>query len=82
MLEEWKQSISKSFHASEEQIIAIFKMYLFYYFMCMLYLHVYTMCMQYLWRPEEGIQSPGSEIIDSFELPCGIWNLNSGPLQE
>lgn len=33
-------------------------------------------------RPGEGIRSPGARVTDSSELPCGFWELNSGPLQE
>ena len=29
--------------------------------------------------PEKGIESP---FIDDFKLPCGCWDLNSGPLEE
>ena len=30
----------------------------------------------------EGIRSPGTGIIDSYELPCGCWELKLGPLEE
>ena len=30
----------------------------------------------------EGARSPGTGVTDSGELPCGCWELNSGPLQE
>ena len=29
-----------------------------------------------------GVRSPGTEVTDSCELPCGCWELNSGPLEE
>ena len=29
-----------------------------------------------------GVRSPGTGIKDSCELPCGYWELNSGPLEE
>lgn len=41
-----------------------------------------TMYMQYLWRPEEPVGFPGTEVRGSCELLCGCWELNSGPLQE
>jgi hypothetical protein len=30
----------------------------------------------------EGARSPGTEVTDSCELPCGCWELNLGPLEE
>lgn len=30
----------------------------------------------------EGTESPKTEISDSDELPCGVWELSLGPLQE
>jgi hypothetical protein len=36
----------------------------------------------YLWRPEEGVESSGAEVMDGFELPCRSWELNLGPLEE
>ena len=32
--------------------------------------------------PEEGVGFPGIGNRDGCELPCGCWELNSGPLQE
>lgn len=46
------------------------------------YIHIYTICMQCLWRPEEGIGLPGSEVTNSREPPCGFWGSKPGPLQE
>jgi len=31
---------------------------------------------------KEMTRSPGTGVTDSCELPCGCWELNSGPLQE
>lgn len=31
-------------------------------------------------RPEEGSASPGTEVADGCEQPCGCWKLNVGPL--
>ena len=44
-------------------------------------------CMRTAWvlssqRPEEGIRSSGTDITDSYEMPCGCWEPNPGPLQE
>jgi hypothetical protein len=33
-----------------------------------------------LWGAEEGIRS--TAVLDGCELPCGLWELNLGPLQE
>ena len=30
----------------------------------------------------EGVRSPGTGVTDSFELLCGCWKLNSGPLEK
>jgi E3 ubiquitin-protein ligase NEDD4 len=46
---------------------------------CMSVHHMHTWC---LWRPEEGVGSPGIGVTDSCELPCGCWELNSGPLKK
>lgn len=37
------------------------------------YLHV---CLR------EGVRSPETGMTDSYELPCGCWELNPGPLEE
>lgn len=29
-----------------------------------------------LWKPAEGVRSPGAIITDFCELPCGYWELN------
>ena len=33
-------------------------------------------------RAETSIGSPGTEVIDSCELPCRCWELNPGHLEE
>ena len=35
-----------------------------------------------LWRWEEGIVSPRTNVTDGCELPCGCWQPNLGPLKE
>jgi hypothetical protein len=30
----------------------------------------------------DGVRSPGTGIIDSYELPCGCWELNPYPLEK
>ena len=51
--------------------IFIFKNFMSGYFTCMYIL---------AWRPEVGIRSPGTEVIDGCKLQCG--ELNLGPLRE
>lgn len=33
-------------------------------------------------RPEEGVRFPRTCVTDSYELQCGCWVLNPGPLQK
>lgn len=40
------------------------------------------MCRQYPQWPEEGVGSPGSGVIDSWDLPCGCCELNPVLLEE
>lgn len=50
------------------------------YFLCVFCLHLCmcSVCMQFLQRPEEGVRSPGSAVIDNCcELPC--WVLGTEP---
>jgi hypothetical protein len=30
----------------------------------------------------EGVRSPGTGVMDSYELLCGCWELHAGPLEE
>ena len=32
--------------------------------------------------PAEGVSSPGTEVMDGCEPPCGCWELNLVPLQD
>lgn len=41
--------------------------------------HVHACC---LWRPEDGVRSPGTGVRDGYGPLCGCWKLKSGPLQE
>lgn len=41
-----------------------------------------TMCVLCQQRTEEGVWCPGTVIKDSYELPCGGWELNLDPLEE
>ena len=43
----------------------------YFYFMCV---GVLPAC--------EDVRSPGTGVTDICELPCGFWELNSGPLEE
>lgn len=38
-----------------------------------LYVFVHHMCAWYLWRPEDGIESAGTGIKDSYKLLCRFW---------
>ena len=44
-----------------------------------LFLKIYLTLFYVHWC--EDIRSPGTEVTDSCELPCGCWELNLGPLQ-
>jgi hypothetical protein len=41
--------------------------------------HLHAWCLQ---RPEEGVVSSGTGVIDGRELPCGCLELNLSPLEE
>ena len=41
-----------------------------------------TTCIQGPLHPKEGGQPPGTGVTDSFQLPCGFWESNPGPLEE
>lgn len=38
------------------------------------------LCLQCLGRPEAGVRSSEPEVVCCYELPCGCWELNQGPL--
>ena len=38
------------------------------------------MCAWCPWRPEEGIRTPETEVINDFKLPYGWWEPKTGPL--
>jgi hypothetical protein len=44
---------------------------------CMYMHHIHVFCS---WRPDKGFTCPGIEVTDSYELVCGCWDLNLGPL--
>lgn len=46
---------------------------------CMFVRHMHTWCPQ---RPELDVKSLGIGVPDSRELPCGLWQSNSGPLEK
>jgi hypothetical protein len=63
----------------------IFKVHLFvfYVYQCLLAcMYVNHVCAWYLQRPLESTGSLGTGVMDDWELPCGHWELNLGPLQE
>lgn len=41
-------------------------------------MYVYTVCTWFPWK-SEGIESPGTGVTDSCELPEGCWETNLGP---
>jgi hypothetical protein len=46
------------------------------------YMSVYHMCFCCLQKLEKGTSSSGTGVTDSYELPCGCWELNLGLLEE
>ena len=46
---------------------------------CMYVYHMYAWCQ---WRPEEGIGSPGTGVLDGCEALYECWDPNPGPLKE
>lgn len=46
------------------------------------YMSVFYLGVWGLRIPEEGIRSPGCELLDICELPCGCCKSNLGPLDE
>ena len=43
---------------------------------------MHHICAQYTKQLEVGIGLPGTGVKGGFELTCGCWELNPGPLQE
>lgn len=59
--------------------------YFIFIFMCIsvcLCVCLYITYVQCLPRPEEGIGSPGIGLTYCWEIPCGCWELDEGPLEE
>lgn len=46
---------------------------------CMSVYNMHALCSQ---RPEEGIEAPGTEILDGCEPLCGCWEMNLASLEE
>lgn len=71
-----------------EVLELIFIKVLFYYFMCVSALHacisLYLVCTVQTASPgpEEGVRSPGIDVIVICELSCGYWESNPGPVEE
>lgn len=63
-------------------VVSLFvpRLHVYEYFACV-YSCVPSAC---LVSPESegGVRAPGTGVIDSWEPPCGFWELNPGPLQE
>lgn len=47
-------------------------------------MHVYTPRIRLVQKkaPEEVVRFPETPVTDGYELPCGCWGLNPGPLEE
>lgn len=43
---------------------------------------VYYMYAWWPWRPEEGVSSPGTEVMGSYEAPCEYSESNPDPWEE
>lgn len=43
---------------------------------------MYVYALQMCWRPEEGIESPGTGVIGGWKIPCRCLELNLSPLTE
>jgi hypothetical protein len=52
-----------------KRTFTVFKKVIYFYFMC---IGVLPAC----------IESPGTRVVDSCEMPCGCWELNLGSLKE
>ena len=48
----------------------------------LVYMYVYHVCAWCPWKSEEGVRSPETGVMDSWEPPCQSWELNPVPLQE
>ena len=58
-----------------------FYIWLLHNFLCWsisLHVHVLCSCLQ----RSEGVESPRTWVTESYELPCGFWELALGPLEE
>ena len=47
-----------------------------------LHMCLYSMHVQDTQKPEEGVRSPGTGVIDSCEPPCVCWESNLGPVEK
>jgi hypothetical protein len=45
-------------------------------------MYVCVLCIWCPWRSEKGIESLGTRVTDSCELPCGCWGSHQGPLEK
>ena len=59
--------------------LTFLRFYVYEHLSACIYVHHVNACC--LWRPEESIRSPGTGVKDGYELPCGCWESNLGPLQ-
>lgn len=56
--------------SSQSEVTQFFKGLICISFMCVVVLHQCIMYMQFLQRPEEGVRSPVTGVIDAFKPPC------------
>lgn len=56
------------------------KTFLNFYSWVYIYVNIYALVSKCLWRPEEGIESPGDGVTCVCDIGC--WKPNPGPLQE
>lgn len=75
-------SLQPSVHYSSIERVFLRFIFMSIGWLCPHDMSVHHMHAWYLCKTEEGSGFPKTEISDSDELPCGLWELNLGPLQE
>lgn len=59
----------------------LYSMYLFLYVLFCLNICLHIRCMSYPWRWDEGIEFPGSRVMDGCKPSCQCWKFNLFLLQ-
>lgn len=75
-------SLQPSVHYSSIERVFLRFIFMSIGWLCPHDMSVHHMHAWYPCKTEEGSGFPKTEISDSDELPCGLWELNLGPLQE